>query len=114
MVDGHLMSGSTAPLLGWIRPRNPGATRDAAYLAAVIDAWWPVAFVRLGEICPMATIAFTLDIVGELDGLDPMAPLGYRASAPVCADGYCLETRELWGEDGRLVAINQQTFAIIQ
>ena len=49
-----------------------------------------------------------------LDGLDPMAPLLYRATAPVCADGYCLETRELWGEDGRLVATNQQTFAIIQ
>jgi len=32
---------------------------------------------------------------------------------PVCADGYFLETRELWGEDGRLLAINQQTFAII-
>jgi Thioesterase-like superfamily len=114
IVEGALMSGSTAPLRGWIRPRQPGALRDAAYVAAMIDAWWPVAFVRLGELRPMATIAFTLDIVAGLEGLDPMAPLGYRAIAPVCADGYCLETRELWGEDGRLVAINQQTFAVIQ
>ena len=114
VVDGQPLSGSTAPVRGWIRPRNPGAPRDAAYLAAVIDAWWPIAFIRFTKLRPMATIAFTLDIVAELDGLDPLAPLGYRATAPVCADGYCLETRELWGEDGRLVAINQQTFAIIQ
>ena len=48
------------------------------------------------------------------DGLDPEAPLLYRATAPVATDGYCLETRELWSEDGRLVAINHQTFVIIQ
>jgi Thioesterase-like superfamily len=63
---------------------------------------------------PMATIAFTLEVVGELDGLDPDAPLIYRAAAPVCGGGFFVETRELWGEDGRLVAINHQTFAIIQ
>jgi len=114
IVSGQLLSGSTTPVLGWIRARDPGAPRDAAYLAAMIDAWWPVAFVRFTQLRPMATIAFTLDIVAGLDGLDPMTPLGYRATAPVCADGYCLETRELWGEDGRLVAINHQTFAIIQ
>jgi hypothetical protein len=113
VVDGLPTSSSTAPLRGWIRPRDPGAPRDAAYLAAMADAWWPVMFVRFGGIRAMATIAFTLDIVSGLDGLDPMAPLGYRATSPVCADGYCLETRELWGEDGRLVAINQQTIAIL-
>jgi hypothetical protein len=114
LVEGLPMTGSTAPALGWVRPRDPGAPRDAGYIAAVIDAWWPVAFIRFTELRPMATIAFTLDIVAGLDGLDPMAPLGYRATAPVCTDGYCLETRELWGADGRLVAINHQTFAIIQ
>jgi len=113
-VDGLLMSGSTAPVHGWIRPRDPGALRDAAYIAAVIDAWWPAAFIRFTQLRPMATIAFTLDIVSGLDGLDPAAPLRYRATAPVCTDGYCLETRELWGDDDRLVAINHQTFAIIQ
>jgi acyl-CoA thioesterase len=114
VVDGRLMSGNTGPALGWIRPRDPGAVRDAAYIAAVIDAWWPVAFIRLPQLRPMATIAFTLDLVAGLDGLDPAAPLRYRATAPVCTDGYCLESRELWGNDGRLVAINHQTFVIIQ
>lgn len=114
IVDGQLLSGSTQPVLGWIRARDPGARRDAAYVAALIDAWWPVAFVRLAQLRPMATIAFTLDLVAGLDGLDPAVPLRYRATAPVCTDGYCLETRELWGDDGRLVAINHQTFVVIQ
>jgi len=113
VVQGLPMSGGIARALGWIRSRDPGAPRDAAYIAAMIDAWFPVAFIRLSEMRPMATIAFTLDIVSGMDGLDPAAPLIYRATAPVCAEGFCLETRELWAEDGRLVAINQQTFAII-
>jgi acyl-CoA thioesterase len=99
--------------LGWIRPKDAGAARDAAYIAAMADAWWPAAAVRLAGR-PMATIAYTLEIVGSVDGLDPAAPLIYRAVVPVCADGYFVETRELWGEDGRLIAINHQTFAVIQ
>jgi hypothetical protein len=69
--------------------------------------------VRATAPRPMATIAFTLELVGDLGGLDPEAPLLYRGTAPVCAGGYFLETRELWGEDGRLVAVNHQTFAVI-
>jgi len=114
IVDGLPMAGGTPRALGWIRSRDPGTPRDAAYLAAMIDAWWPAAFVRFTTMRPMATIAFTLDIVAGLTGIDPGAPLLYRATAPVCSDGYCLETRELWSEDGRLIAINHQTFAVIR
>ena len=106
-------SGGAPRTVGWVRARDPGPRRDAGFIAAMIDAWWPVVFVRLSPR-PMATIAFTLDIAGGLDGLDPDAPLLYRATAPVCTDGYALETRELWSADGRLVAINHQTFAIIR
>lgn len=114
IVEGIPLTGKAARAVGWIRARDPGARRGAAFIAAMIDAWWPTAFNRLTVMRPMATIAFTLDIVGNLDGLDPAAPLLHRATSPVCADGFFLETRELWGEDGRLVAINHQTFAIIQ
>jgi acyl-CoA thioesterase len=114
VVEGLPMSGAATGVLGWVRPRDPGTRRDAAYIAAMIDAWWPVAFVRFAELRPMATISFTLDLVAGLEGLEPETPLLYRATAPVCAGGYCLETRELWAEDGRLVAINHQTFAIMQ
>ena len=62
---------------------------------------------------PIGTIAYTLDIVDGAAGLDPDAPLLYRGTVAVAGDGYFLETRELWGEDGRLVALNHQTFAVI-
>jgi acyl-CoA thioesterase len=114
IAEGAIFSGGAATVLGWIRAANPGPTRDAAYIAAMADAWWPAAFNRLTAPRPMATIAYTLDIFAGLDGLDPAAPLIYRARVPVCAEGYFVETRELWGDDGRLVAINHQTFAIIQ
>jgi acyl-CoA thioesterase len=110
MPGGH----GPARALGWVRPRDPGAPRDAGYIAAMIDAWWPAALNRFAAMRPIATIAYTLQIVEGVAGLDPDAPLLYRATVPVCAEGYFLETRELWGEDGRLVALNHQTFAIIQ
>jgi hypothetical protein len=112
VVDGIPRSGATR-VLGWVRSRDPGAPRGAAYLAAMIDAWWPVGFARLAATRPMVTIAFTLELCAGLDGLDPEAPLLHHATAPVCTDGYMLETRQLWAEDGRLVAVNHQTFAMV-
>ncbi len=115
VIEGMPFSGGAARTAGWIRPRVAvaPALRDAGHVAALADAWYPAALVRVRAPRPIATIAFTLDLIGDLDGLDPEAPLLYRGTAPVCADGYFLETRELWGEDGRLVALNQQTFAVI-
>lgn len=112
VVEGVPWSGATRAL-GWIRPRDPGVQRGAAYLAAMIDAWWPMGLVRLTAAQPIVTIAFTLDLCGGLDGLDPATPLLYHATAPVCTDGYVLETRQLWGDDGRLVAMNHQTFVVV-
>lgn len=99
---------------GWIRPRDPGPARDAAYITACMDAYWPAVLARLSAFRPMATIAFTLELIGDLDGLDPDAPLFYTARGHAARDGYAVETRELWGEDGRLVARNHQTFAVIK
>lgn len=114
VLEGIPASGGPARALGYVRPRDAGSARDAVYIAAMADAWWPAALVRFTAMRPIATIAYTLDIVAGVAGLDPDAPLLYRATVPVCSEGYFLETRELWGADGRLVAINQQTFAIIQ
>lgn len=113
VVEGIPLSGKPALTLGWVRAREPGELRDAAFLAATIDAWWPAAMVRMPTIRPLATITYTLELVGSVEGLDPAAPLLYRGTVPVFGDGYFLETRELWGEDGRLLALNHQTFAVI-
>ena len=113
VVEGLPGSGGAARTVGWVRPRLHGGLRDTAHIAAVMDAWWPAALCKIPAMRPMATIVYSLDIVAGIDGLNPESPLLYRGTAPVLADGYCLETRELWGEDGRLVAINHQTFVII-
>lgn len=113
IVEGLPLSGAAARTVGWVRAREPGALRDAAYLAAMIDTWWPAALVRMPQPRPLATITYTLELVGDLAGLNPAAPLLYRGTVPVFGDGYFLETRELWSEDGRLLARNHQTFAVI-
>jgi hypothetical protein len=99
---------------GWVRPKNPGTARDAAYVAVCADAWWSPLHSFLSVPRPLATIDFTLQLCGTLEGLDPNAPLFHRARDLVVRDGYFVEHRELWGEDGRLVSLNQQTFAIIK
>ena len=62
---------------------------------------------------PIATIAFSLDLIGDFEGLPPDAPLLHRGIAPVAWDGYVSEDRELWGVDGRLIARNHQVVAVI-
>jgi acyl-CoA thioesterase len=99
---------------GWVRPRDPGPARDAAYVIALADAWWPAIFSRLTAPRPAATLAFTLELLDGAEGLDPLAPLLHSARAVASRDGYVVELRELRGEDGRLLACNQQTFAIIK
>jgi acyl-CoA thioesterase len=113
IAEGVPATGGAARCVGWVRPRAPGGVRDAGYIAALADAWFPATLVRARAMRPIATIAYALEILGDLEGLDPAAPLLYRGVVPVSAGGYCVETRELWGEDGRLVALNHQTFAII-
>lgn len=114
IVAGMPFSGGPAQAIGWLRPRRPGDARDAAFIAAMIDAWWPATLARATTPRPLATIAFTLEIVDDLAGLDRDAPLLYRGTVPVARDGYFVETRELWTDDGRLLALNHQTFVVIR
>ena len=99
---------------GWVRMKNAGPARDAAYLAACIDAWWPSVMAQMTVPRPAATIAFSFQVAGSLDGLDLDAPFRYEADSPALHEGYLVEMRSLRGHDGRLVALNQQTFAIIR
>lgn len=99
---------------GWIRPKHPGEKRDAAFVAAVMDAWWPALLATETTPRPMATVAYTLQLCGTTDGIDPAAPWKFRSRDVVVRDGYFVELRELWSPDDRLLALNQQTFAIIK
>jgi acyl-CoA thioesterase len=109
------MSGAEKPeTSGWVRPKNPGAVRDGAFVTACADACWPSLFVMESMPRPMATIAFTLELLEDPSTLPLDAPLFHRARHPVIRGGYAVEFRELWSEDGRLVAMNQQTMALIK
>lgn len=99
---------------GWVRVAEPGADRGPAYLAAHIDAWWPVLLLEATRPRPIATISFTLDLLGGFDGLDPEAPLLHEAHCPRANDGFAVEYRTLRGEDGRVLAANTQTFVMIR
>lgn len=114
MVAGVPFTGVAPQVIGWVRPRDLAGPRDAAYLAALADAWYPGTLVRAKGPRPIATIAYTLEIVEPLGDADRDAPLLYRGTVPVARGGYFLETRELWTADGRLLALNHQTFAVIQ
>jgi acyl-CoA thioesterase len=112
LVAGVPYTGGAAQTIGWVRPRDAGESRGAAFVAALVDAWWPATLVRQHGPRPLATIAFSLEVVSEPPPGD--SPLLYRGTVPVAGDGYFLETRELWTEDGRLLAVNHQTFAVIR
>jgi hypothetical protein len=112
-AQAHISAAMRGQPIGWVRPREPGAARDAAFVAAMIDAWWPAVLARAKTFRPLATIGFTLELVDDPRDLGD-APLLYRGTVPIAGDGYFLETRELWTEDGRLLALNHQTFAVIK
>ena len=114
-LDGPLpFTGVASDTRGWVRLRHPGADRGSAYLVALADSLWPSLLNGISEPRPIATLAFSFQRVRGLDGLDPDAPLYYRGRVLAGSDGYAVEQRELWGEDGRLVALNEQTIVVIR
>jgi len=111
---GPVPFGGGAPeVVGWLRARGGGLARDAAFLVAAADVWWPAAFSAWTVPRPMATVAFTLQILVDPGEIDPGEPLLHVGRTEVMFDGYTAERRELWTADGRLACINQQTFAVL-
>lgn len=95
----------------WVRLRSPGKTFDAAHVAALADATWPAMFPTQTTFRPMSTISFTLQTFDSWEGMRPDAPIYHRANVFWARNGHAAEMREIWSEDGKLLAINQQTFA---
>ena len=114
VVQGMPFAGAAPVALGYVRAHRPGELRSAAYITALADVWWPCALSVVKAPRPMSTLTFGLNVINNLDGLDPALPLLHSAESEVSSDGYATETRRLWGHDGRLVSINHQTFVIIK
>jgi len=63
---------------------------------------------------PIATVSFAAQITCDPAVLDPAAPFFYRARVINDHDGFELELRELFDARGAILAMNQQTFAILK
>lgn len=108
-------SGAKVPITdGWVRMRVPTPALDAPEMIALADAWWPSLLAAASVPRPMATVAFSFQYFPATPAADPTMPLYYRGRIIAEQDGYFSESRELWTEDGRLLALNQQTIAQIR
>jgi acyl-CoA thioesterase len=112
-APGELANGA-AHSLGYVRFKLPPPVVDVASLAAIADAYWPAIYVTEEALRPMATLAFTLDVHVDPATLDPSRPLLVETRAVAGCDGFVLEDRRVYADDGRLVASNRQTFVIIK
>ena len=98
---------------GYIRERVTLPRLDAPALIGRLDAWWPTLFALDGTPRPVATISFAAEILVDPATLPPDEPLRHRARMAALHEGFFVELRELW-QGERVVALNQQTFAILR
>lgn len=107
-------SGSTEASLGYVRPVVPCEVRDGAWLACLVDVWWLACLPRMEDLRPAATLTLNAEFHAPLEGLDPEAPLLHHGESHVLRHGYSLESRALWGVDGRLVVTATELVTIIK
>lgn len=107
-------TGATKPVTsGWIREKQPPSQLDRPAIIGLIDAWWPTYYSITTDLHPMATVSFKAEFFADPATLPAEEPLFHHGRMITLQDGFFLEYRELWSGD-RLVAMNQQTFAILR
>jgi len=107
-------AGSEGRCEGYVRPLVRASHLRTADLIALCDAYWPAYFSRTTQPRPMATVAFAFQALVDAATLDAEEPLFYRAREVSSQEGFVAEIRELYTISGRPVALNPQTFVIIQ
>jgi hypothetical protein len=105
--------GREATASGFLRERSPRARFDAPAVLAYLDAWWPALFAVEPAPRPCATVSFIAQLLVDPAAIPTDAPLFHRARVEALRDGYFVEVRELWS-GSTLVALNQQTFAVLR
>jgi len=114
VLEPFPFAGGTEPVTrGWVREVDAPPLLDAPALIGLLDAWWPALFSLERAPRPVATVSFTAELLVPADTLDASEPLFYCGRDVVLRDGYFVELRELWSGD-QLVAMNQQTFALLR
>lgn len=103
-----------ATTIGWIRLTDVPPLADAAWLAALTDAWWTATIVGTDGSRPMATISFQVDLLIDEGLLDTAEHLLHVGRIHGAHEGYVAESRELWSASGQLVARCNQMVAVIR
>jgi hypothetical protein len=103
-----------ATTIGWIRLPDFASIPDAAWLAALTDAWWTATIVGTDGTRPMATVGFQVDLLIDPTTLDPSEHLLHVGRNQGAHEGYVAETRELWTASGHLAARSNQLVAVIR
>lgn len=106
-------SGGREPVTeGWIRPSSLDERLDVPAVIGLVDAWFPALFMVLEGQLATATVTFTMELLADPATILANVPFYHRGRVLALHEGYFVEARELW-QAGRLVALNQQTFALI-
>ena len=106
-------SGAKEPFAaGYIREREPPAVLDTPAMLGLLDTFWPTGMVLEPAPRPMVTVGYTAQLLVDPSTLPADEPLYYQARGVATSDSYFVEMRELWSGD-RVVALNQQTFAVL-
>lgn len=100
--------GAVAAIEGWVRLKQ-ASSWGPAEIIALADAYWPSVLAQASAPRPVVTVGFGLHLLR----MPPPGPLYVRGRATAGQDGYVSEERELWAEDGSLVALNTQLFAVV-
>lgn len=102
-------SGNVPRTGGWIRTRDPHPL-DAPLVVAIMDAWFPVPFVRTTGPFPAPTLDFTVHFRSPLPPADATPADFYLADfhSALARDGFFEEDGELWGAGGELLAQSRQ------
>jgi len=97
---------------GYVRAKQPQARLDAPAILAYLDTYWPAYFSIVGMPSAMATVNYTAELLADPGALASDEPLFHTGRLIAHAGGFMVELRELWS-GSLLVALNQQTFAVI-
>ena len=116
-IEARVVSGIPAEAgelttLGWIDYATP-VSATAASLLALVDAWWPASLVALDAMRPIATVAFSANLMVDPGAPGPMFPLIHHGEVTSAVEGYTSEHRRLWTADGRLVVDNLQSIVLV-
>jgi hypothetical protein len=104
---------SEATAAGFVREKITPTRIDAPAVIGLLDAFWPAIFAVESQPRAVATLSFAAQVLTDLTTLDPALPLFHRAEVVALREGFFVEMRELWSNT-TLVAMNQQTFAILK